>query len=265
MRRSLWKQKLSSWLVTSVSSLVTVASKIVILQSSGRNSDRWIWNHILGGLLRYKHQMLRCAYQFQSAHGWGHDRLFSDPATAEGKANGNSVWLSFPVPAEGPPLTNSCCATALPLLSALLLLPQGMPSLTSFSNLKCCRNWLTPLFTFANAFSGSTREASDCLFNLNNTRWAFWHSGMRQQSPDDFRIIISSKQVFLPMKCPETPVGGFWGSLSKATSWSIEWVRETLLVVPFENFVVGELLYGSRTRGWQVFEQKPHADAWVIH
>lgn len=125
MRRYLWKWKLRSWLVTSAAVLVTIASKIMFLQSSHRNLDIRIWNRVLGGLPWYKHQMLWRGYQFQSPHDWGPAWLFSDPTTAEDKAYGNSALLSFPIHGEVPCLTNSClCRSTPPLVSPATSSPR---------------------------------------------------------------------------------------------------------------------------------------------
>ena len=91
-----------------------------------------------------------------------------------------------------------------------------------------------------------------------------WDS-IRQQSSGNFRIVTSSKQVFLPIKCIETLVEqvAFVVCLAACQRQPLEALSgwETLLVVPFENFPVAQLLCGSRTCGWRVFEQKLRADA----
>lgn len=64
---------------------------------------------------------------------------FSDTTTAEDKANGNIVLLFFPVPGEVPQVTNSCLCHSTPApVSPAAASPRH--ALTSFSNLKCCRN-----------------------------------------------------------------------------------------------------------------------------
>lgn len=107
---------------------VFIGSKIVILQFSHRNSGIRIWNHILGGLLRYKHQMLRCGYQFQSPRWLRTHSAFLTLVQLKTKQMEILFYCSSLFLVKFLNWQTPACATALLLLSALLLLPQGMHS-----------------------------------------------------------------------------------------------------------------------------------------
>lgn len=156
----------------------------------------------------------------------------------------NSGLVSFPVPVEVPHLTNSSlCHSTVPFV----ILAASSP------RLKKLYSWFTPLFTFASSFSGITREASESSFNLNYIRGVFWHPYMSWRSLGRFRIVTSSTDIFLPIRCLETLVErvAFVVYLAARQRQPLEARRGwgKLLVMPFEHFLVVQLVYGSRTHG----------------